>query len=249
MEDKIYTELKTLRVLLSKIVGSSDLPIKEQFSQTALDKAAKEFKKLSIARGEWITESEVYGYFKNANYGVGKFIRDEFGFSNFFKQGQTTYYHKNDIVNLSKELKKRNVNLGRYIELKQDQENFKKKLTAAALNKKSSKLKKSYCLPDDLQDIETSDPPRPSVDLVRDDIKKLEEEFFRFGMGEYIDIYKSNYAMMKYNYAFSKYSDNETRHRCRKWCERFNYANHALELLTKKRKPFIPVKDEDMIQL
>jgi hypothetical protein len=98
MEDKIYTELKILRVLLSRIVGSSDLPIKEQFSSTALDKAAKEFKKLSIARGEWITESELYGYFKNANYGVGKFIRDEFGFSNFFKQGQTTYYHENDIL-------------------------------------------------------------------------------------------------------------------------------------------------------
>jgi hypothetical protein len=248
-QSQIATELKELKLLLSKIVGSSDLPSKEQFSPQILDKAAKEFKKLSIARGEWITEYELYKHFKDAHYGCGKFIREKFGFSNYFKQGKTTYYNKTDIVSLSKELKLRNVNLARYMELKQDQENFKKKLVDASSNKKASKLKKSYQLPDDLYDINTSEPPRPAIELVKEDIKNLEEEFFQYKLADYIDIYKGNYAMVKFEYSFSKYLNNEIKQRCRKWCENFNYANHALELLTNKKASFIPVKEDDMIQL
>jgi hypothetical protein len=249
MQSQITTELKELKLLLSKLIGSSDLPSKEQFSPQIIDKAAREFKKLSIARGEWITEGELYKYFKDAHYGSGKFIRDKFGFSNYFKQGKTTYYNKTDIVALSKELKQRNVNLTRYMELKQDQENFKKKLADAVSNKKASKLKKSYQLPDDLYDIDTSEPPRPSVELVKEDIKRLEEEFFQHKLGDHVDIYKSNYAMVKFEYSFSKYLNNEIKQRCRKWCENFNYANHALELLTNKKVSFIPIKEEGMIQL
>ena len=98
MQKQILSELKELRLLISKLIGSSDLPENEQFSPQMLEKAAKEFKKLSIARGEWITKSELYKYFKQAHYGSGKFIRDKFGFANYFKQGKTCFYNKTDIV-------------------------------------------------------------------------------------------------------------------------------------------------------
>ena len=47
MEDKIYKEIKEVRLLLSKLIGTSDLPEKQKFSTEALDKAAVEFKNLS----------------------------------------------------------------------------------------------------------------------------------------------------------------------------------------------------------
>lgn len=55
--------------------------------------------------------------------------------------------------------------------------------------------------------------------------------------------------MVKFSYSLKKYIKPELQQRCRKWCENFNYANHALELLTQKRTKFIPVKDDDMIEL
>ena len=59
METQILKEIKEIRKLLSKLTGTSELPVKQQFSSEALDKAAKEFKRLSIERGEWITENEL----------------------------------------------------------------------------------------------------------------------------------------------------------------------------------------------
>jgi hypothetical protein len=54
---------------------------------------------------------------------------------------------------------------------------------------------------------------------------------------------------MKFIYYFEKYLAPETKKRCKRWCENFNYANHALELVTNKKEVFVPIKDEDMIQL
>lgn len=51
MEEKVFMELKQIRILLSDLVGSSDLPANKRFSIESIAKAAKEFRKL---------------YFKNA---------------------------------------------------------------------------------------------------------------------------------------------------------------------------------------
>lgn len=75
-----------MRSALSKIVGTSDLPADKQFSIASLDKAASEFKKMQISRGEWAPEIEIYKYVKNAGWAAGNFIRTEFRFSNYFKQ-------------------------------------------------------------------------------------------------------------------------------------------------------------------
>lgn len=249
MEKEILSEIKQLKVAISKLIGTADLPAKEQFSTEALDKAAKQFQKLSIERGEWVEEYNIDRYIKNARYRAGAFIRQEFGFSNYFKRGQTYYYNKNDLIELGKELKARNVDLGRYMEYIEDQAKFKKYLESAGENGKSKRKKKAFQLPYDLKDISTSPAKAPSAELIREDLKRLKEEFFQYNLSDYIDIYKGNHAMMKIIYHYEKYLEPELKKRCKRWCENFNYANHALELVTKKRETFVPVKEEDMIQL
>lgn len=249
MQKQILAELKELRVIVSKLIGSSDLPEEEQFSIEKINRAAKEFRKLFISREDWVSESDLYKYLKGTHYGAGKFIRKEFGFSNYFVQGNTHYYNRTDILNLAKALKERNVSLGKYIELRTSQDSFKKYLAAAAINKKASKKKFPYNLPDDLENITASESPKPSIELIETDLRNLEAEFFEYKLADYIDIFKNSYAMVKFEYSFSKYYPSEVKQRSKKWCERYNYANHALVLLNQKRPKFIPIKEDDMIQL
>lgn len=248
MQKQILTELKELRSVLSVLVGTSDLPPDAQFSTAALDKAANEFKKMQISRGEWVSEHDISKYVKDAGWSAGSFIRNELHFSNFFKQGRTYYYNKAGLIALSKELKARNVNLSRYIQFKQSEEAFGKKVAEATKNRKSTK-NRPYELPDDMQNITTSQPPPPSVDLVKANIKSLEDDFFKNELSQYIDIYNGTYAMMKNDYMFLRYRDRQLGSKCRKWCDNFNYANDALKALTKRRHYFTPVKEDEMIQL
>ncbi|ATP55546.1 hypothetical protein CPT03_03245 [Pedobacter ginsengisoli] len=248
MEKQILEELKELRVAIVKLAGTTDLPKNKQLSPAVLEKAAKEFQKLNLENDAWVTEHDLYKYFKNAHYGVGKFIRKEFKFTNFFIKGKSHYYNKADIQALAKELKARNVNLKRYMELKADKENFNKKIASALSNKKQSK-NSPYLLEEGLSDINTSNPPRPSAEIIKEDLKRLEEEFFEYKLEEYIDIYKGNYAMVKFEYHFSKYLKSEIKSRTKRWCENFNYANNALELLISKKSNFIPIKEEERYQL
>jgi len=249
MEKQILEELKELKAAVVQLAGTANLPKAEQLSAATLSKVAKEFQKLKKTSDEWLSEDELYKYFKDTHYGTGKFIREQFGFSNYFKHGRTHYYNKTDILALAKELKERNVKLARYIKLKEEEEGLKKRIASAALNKKASKKKKSYEIPDEVRNINVSDYPKPSVEVIKEDLKNLQEEFFKYKLGEYIDIYRGNYAMVKYDYSLKRYISNEIQSRCKKWCENFNYANHALELLNQKRVDFIPVKEDDMIQL
>lgn len=249
MQKEILSEIKELRTALTQVLGISDLPPDQQFLKEALNKAAKEFQKLNIERGQWVADHSVGKYIKNAGYRAGAFIRQEFGFSNYFKQGQTYYYSKKDLISLGKELKERNVDLGRYMEFIEDRTKFKKYVSEAAQNNKGKLKNKSYKLPADVNNITTSPPPMPGASVIREDIKRLKEEFFQYKLSDYIDIYKDNYAMTKFIYHFEKYLEPGLKRRCKKWCDDFNYANHALEEVTKKKEKFIPVKDEDMIQL
>ena len=249
MQKEILSEIKELRTALTQVLGISDLPPDQQFLKEALNKAAKEFQKLNIERGQWVADHSVGKYIKNAGYRAGAFIRQEFGFSNYFKRGQTYYYSKKDLISLGKELKERNVDLGRYMEFIEDRTKFKKYLSEAAQNNKGKLKNKSYKLPAEVNNITTSPPPMPEASVIREDIKRLKEEFFEYKLSEYIDIYKDNYAMTKFVYHFEKYLEPGMKRRCKKWCDDFNYANHALEEVTKKKEKFIPVKDEDMIQL
>lgn len=249
MIDNLLTEIKELKAAIAILIGTADLPPEEQFSKQALDKAAKQFQKMSIERGEWIEESDISKYIKKAHYRAGVFIIREFKFANYFKRGQVYYFNKKDIIALGKELKDRNVDLGRYMEYVQDQAKFQKYLLMIAEKTPGKTKKKAFELPKDLKDITTSDAKKPSPDLIREDIKQLKDEFFQYSLGDYIDIYKENYAMMKYIYHFQKYLDPTLKKQCKNWCEKFNYANNALEVVTKKKETFVPVREEDLIQL
>jgi hypothetical protein len=249
MQKQILQELKELKAIISKLIGTSDLPAREQFSQEAILKAGKEFLKLSIERNDWVKDHDIHRYIKNAHYRAGTFIRQEFGFSNYFKRGHDFYFNRKDLIALDKELRKRNVNLGKYMDFIEDKAKFKKSLEMAKENKKAGKNKKAFQLPYDLNDITSSPPKAPSVDVIKEDIERLKQEFFQYNLSDYIDIYKDNHAMMKFIYHFEKYLEPGLKRRCKRWCENFNYANHALELITNKKEVFIPVKEEDMIQL
>ncbi len=246
MQKQILQELKELRTLFTRLAGTADLPEAEQFSGEAIARAADQFQKMRMQRGEWISENEISKIIRNAGWRSGKFIREEFGFNACIKNGHYYLYHKKTLQRLANELKDRNINLSRYIDYKEDRANFQKKL---ATLKKSNKGKRPYSLPSGLKDIQTSPIPAPSVELIRADLASLKQEFFEQKLGDYIDMYSGNHAMLKFIYHFEKYLEPGLKRRCSKWCDSFNYANHALELITKKKEKFVPVKEEDMIQL
>ena len=87
MEEKILMEISKLRTAIAKVVGTSNKSSAEQFSKEALDKAALEFQKLSIERGEWIEDSGISKIIKSAPWYAGKFIREQFKLTTIFRKG------------------------------------------------------------------------------------------------------------------------------------------------------------------
>ena len=226
--------------------------MKDQFSREALAKASKLFVKMAAQRGEWVKEDELGRYIK-ADWRAGSFIRSEFGFNAWIKDGHYYLYNKKALQQLGQALKAKNIDLKRYMEYKRSETDdryyttdFQKKLSA---NKKSFKGRRLYEVPADLKDISASAPPMPDVEIVKKDLDRLKAEFFEGKMAEYIDIYRGNQAMVKFIYHFEKYIDPQIKRTCGKWCDDFNYANHALEFITKRKEYFVPIKEEDMIQL
>ena len=245
MEKEILEELKQFKALFLKMTGTSEVPPAEIFKKEALDKAAKQFQKMEIQRGEWAAEHDLDKYFKDACWNAGKFIREEFEFTAWIKQGKQYHYNKKALQQLVKELKERNLHLGRFIEYKRSQAEFQKKVDTA--KERSQRL---YLLPGDARDVSTSPIPMPDVELVRADLERLKAEFFIYKLADYVDIYKSNYSMLKTIYYFEKYIDPALKKRCIKWCDSFNYANKAFEMITgKKDKQFETVKEEEKIEL
>lgn len=116
-EDKLLVELKQLRYLLAKVVGTQDLPKREQFSKEAMKKASSEFRKLQIERGEWVNEHDISKIIRSAPYYCGKFIIEKFGFNNYFIRGKQFYFSRKDLLALNKELKARKIKLDTYMDL------------------------------------------------------------------------------------------------------------------------------------
>src|SRR6185369_8875154 len=94
MEKEILHELRELKNIISQVIGSSDLPKQERFSKEAISKAAKEFQKISIERGEGVKDTDISKYIRNAGWRSGAFIREHFSFSNYFKRGREYFYNK-----------------------------------------------------------------------------------------------------------------------------------------------------------
>lgn len=227
MEEQILKEVAQIKQYLARIVGTSNLPKREQFSKKALDKTAVEFRKLETERKEWIPQDEIHRVIRNAPWHAGKFIIEKFGFNNYFKYGRTLYFNRKDLVDLKNELKVRNVNLNRYMELLEDQEKFKKKIDA--LKASGGRRGRGFKVPEGLKDIVITPYSPPDEKIVEDHIESLLEQFEKENLNKYIDIYESNYAMVKFECHFERYFDKDLRKKCRRWCDDFNYAQNALK--------------------
>ena len=229
MEDKILTEIKQIRKLLSELVGTTDLPVRQKFSKEAIAKAAKEFRKLSIERGEWIPSHDIDKIIKHAHWNSAKIIIENFEFNNYFKRGSTLYFNRKDLIELGKELKKRNINFGKYYELLSDKEKFRKYIQAIILPK-GRKTRNHFKIPEGLRDIFSKPYSAPTEELVRKEIETLMEEYKKFDLSEYIDLFeRRTYAMFKYDYSFDRYLKPELKKFCKDWSFKFNYANTALK--------------------
>lgn len=248
-DNKILVEINHLKEILAKLLGTSNLAPTDQFSTEALEKAALEFRKLTTERGEWIDSDEISKYIKGAYWATGKFIIKEFEFTNYFKNKGQIYYNKESIIALAKALKERNVNIDRYMTLCYEKEEFQKKIEATRLKEAEKAKKKPFTLPKTAKNITTSDPPKPSVEVVRADLKQLKDEFFEGKYGEYIDIYHGNYAMFKDAYRYNRWIDKAVLSKLKKWRDSFNHVNSVLQELTKKKEIFVPVPEKEMIRL
>lgn len=228
-EDQILNEIKEVHNLIAVLIGTSEQPANTRFSEEAISKAAREFKDLSIQRGEWISEYEVSRFFRDSPYYTGKFIIENFAFNNYFTKGKSRFYNRKDILALGKELKNRNVNLGKYIKLVEDKEKFQKNIESAK-QKKGNR----FIISDELKDVQPSPYPLPSISIIQEHINSLMVEFQEGNIGKFVDLYEnSTYAMYKMEYQFDRYIDIKIKNTCKKWCENFNYANNALQLVQK----------------
>jgi hypothetical protein len=93
MKEDVVSQLQEIKSVLSKLLATSDLHPKDQFSTEALDRAGKLFLKFRIERGEWILEDELDKYFKDC-WHAGSFIREHFYFNDYYKHGRTFFYRK-----------------------------------------------------------------------------------------------------------------------------------------------------------
>jgi hypothetical protein len=73
--------------------------------------------------------------------------------------------------------------------------------------------------------------------LIRHEINGLLEEYEKYDLSEYVDLYyKNTYAMFKYIYHWNRYLDPQVKKHCKGWCEKFNYANEALKRILEIKK-------------
>jgi len=228
-EEKVLSELKQIRKLLSEVIGAENLPAKQKFSKEAISKAAKEFRKLSIERRKWIPGYEIRYVIKHAPYNPAKILIENFEFTNYFKRGHTYYFNKKDLQELDKELKRRKINLEKYSELLNDKVKFHK-YVEGIIHPKGRKTRKHFLIPEDLRDIFSKPYSPPTEERVKQEIKELSEEFEKYDLSEYIDLFdQKTYGMFKYDYSFDRYIEPKLKKFCKDWCFKFNYANNALK--------------------
>ncbi len=230
MDDKILNEIKQIKQLLSKLVGTSDLSANQKFSKEAIAKAAKEFQRLSIERGEWLSSDEdIRKLINNAPWRSGKFLIENFSFSNYFKRGKHFFLNKKDLIAISKELKERKINLKKYTELLADKAKFEKYINSINLPG-GKKNKKHFKIPEGLRDINSTPYSGTMKELVNKEIETLMAEYEKYNLSEFIDLYQGKtYALFKYDYSFDRYLKPELKKHCKDWCFRYNYAINALK--------------------
>jgi hypothetical protein len=185
---------------------------------------------LAIKRKEWISDSDISTIIRNAPYNAGRFIIEHFDFKDYFKRGKSLYFNRKSILALNRELKARNIDLKRYIEYIDDKAKFEKYIASVKISK-GKKRGLHFSIPDGLENIFTSQPPAPAIELVKDHLSRLKNEYAENKYLDYIDVYENNYAMIKFEYLWNQYMNSELKRNIKKWCQEFNYANEAIKAL------------------
>ena len=228
LDTKVLKEIRQVKNLLAELIGTSDEPAKQKFSKAAISKAAKEFRELEVQRGEWIQANDISKVIKSAPWNCTKIIIEHFEFTNYFMRGRSVYFNRKDLVELGIELKKRNINLKKYVELVEDKEKFQKYIDGI-IKPDKKKARKQFRVPENLRDIFSTPYSAPTEQLVRDEIEELMGKYKKFDLSEYIDLYyDKTHALFKYDYSFDRYLKPELKKFCKDWTFKFNYANNAL---------------------
>jgi hypothetical protein len=247
MEKEILQEIRDLKELIIKITGLETEKTENQFSEGALNNAQKLYLKMSIERGDWVKESEIGRYIESLPWNPGAFIRKEFEFTSWIKRGHEWLYAKKDLIALGEELANRKIDCKRYKEFLDDKVAFDKRMTVL----EEAKMKKipPWKIQKGLKNITTTEIPKPDPEKVRGHLAELKQEYKTNKYALYIDIYKGTHAQMKNMYNYEKYLEPGIKRGCRKWIDDFNYANHALELITGKKEKFKVENNAEGIQL
>ncbi len=235
MKKEVLAELSEIKKILSHIVGTTDLPAPQKFSKAVLDKAARLFKKMALAEEQWVKSYEICNYFENCfGYEIGKFIRDEFAFSNYYSKGGATFYFKKDLMKLADELKSRNVDLATYMELRKGQALIEKKMLELAAKNRDERIKrkrkKNYSLPEELKYIKLSDFKLPDRNVVEQEVGQLMLEFKNGNYARYINFYDDS-AYITYNDKIREYLKGVEGKVYRSWCKKYNKAKYGLKLI------------------
>jgi hypothetical protein len=249
MEEQSLKELKQIRKILAKVFGTNSLPFAEQFTSEVLDRVQNDFRNLRNMADQWIEESDLYDFLK-VDCSIVKFIREEFSFTNYYKQGKNYFYNANDLKELLKQLKLRGVDICLYQKLKQDQLWFEKNIQAAGIGKKLSRGTKTFYIPDSLKDIKLTEFKETSISTIHDRLKSLTDQFFSEKLGRYITIFQNqNHASLNYGHDLKEYLPPNMKKVTEGWCHEYNYANTALKVIGEKQFVLDPIKDDDKLEL
>ena len=219
----------------------------KKYSEESIANAQKLYLKMSIERGDWVKDSDLNKYIKSLPWNPGAFIRKEFEFTNWIRRGHEYLYAKKDLIALSEELAKRNIDCNRYKEFLDDKAAFDKRM--AVLEEEKKKKMPAWQIKKGVKNIATTEIVQPDPEKVRAHLAELKLEYKTNKYTLYIDVYKGTHAQMKNIYHYEKYLEPAIKRGCRKWCDDFNYANHALELITGKKEKFKVENNAEGIQL
>jgi hypothetical protein len=247
MQKEIIQEIRELKQLLEKIIGLKNETPDKKYSEESIANAQKLYLKMSIERGDWVKEGEIGRYIKSLPWNPGAFIRKEFEFTNWIKRGHEYLYSKKELIALGEELEARKIDCKLYDEFLRDKSAFDKRMSVIeeARNKKIPPWK----IQKGLKNVQTTESPKPDPEKVRQHLAELKKDFKTNKYELYIDIYKGTHAKMKSIYYYEKYLEPGLKRNTRKWIDDFNYANHALELITGKKEKFKVENNAEGIQL
>lgn len=246
---QLLQELQQLKKAVAHLAGTADLPDNQQLNTTALDKAAKQFAQLQKKRDNWVSSSDMGKYLKGAGWYNHKLVQEQFGFTAFIKIGRDFYYDREQLKLLHQELKGRQVNLEQFFSLIRHEAAFDKAYEKLKAQVRGKKTKKHFVVPEWLRDISTTPVKLPERHVVQADIDQLQQEFFDAKYGDYVDIHKGSFAMLKHIYPYERYLEKGLRRKLNTWCEKFNTTCKVLQEITGKKHAFIPVAPQDQIEL